>query len=186
VNTWNSKKDCRSFFKTLCAQNFERGLVQNQQQLDFQLASFLKSQTGTWGAYRALPREAGVEVFSTVPNLKWVFPRMKDGRLEFCQPTSFVEGPFGVREPAPDSMAVDLSKVQGLLIPGLAFNKNGTRLGKGLGFYDKSLENFSGLKVGVCFDFQLVESSLPHEAHDIQVDWIVTESGAIECEQQRQ
>jgi 5-formyltetrahydrofolate cyclo-ligase len=97
-----------------------------------------------------------------------------------------VEGPFGVLEPTPESPVVDLQKVTGLLIPGLAFNKNGTRLGKGLGFYDKSLETFQGLKVGICFDFQLAESSLPHEAHDIQVDWIVTESGAIECEQQRQ
>lgn len=181
MSSWSSKKDCRSFFKSLCVEEFARGLVQNQQQLDIQLHDFLNHQSGVWGAYRALPREAEVEVFQKVKHLHWVFPRMRDNRLEFCEVSSFVVGPYGVREPSADSPLVNLDKVQGLLVPGLAFNKNGNRLGKGMGFYDKSLENFTGLKVGVCFDFQLVEQPLPTEPHDIRVDWIITESGSFDC-----
>ncbi len=60
------------------------------------------------------------------------------------------------------------------LIPGVAFDKKGGRLGFGGGFYDRYLENFSGLKISVCYDFQLIDE-VPTEKHDIMMDMIVTE-----------
>ena len=179
--SWSSKKECRSYFKSLCAQAFAQGLVQNQQQLDFHLRNFLQKQTGLWGAYRALPEEAQVEDAIRVSHLRWVFPRMREGFLEFFEAHNFVSGPYGVREPSQDSPQRTLPEIHGLLIPGLVFNKNGNRLGKGKGFYDKTLSAYRGIKVGVCFDLQISEAALPTEAHDVTMDYIVTDSGLIDC-----
>jgi 5-formyltetrahydrofolate cyclo-ligase len=65
-----------------------------------------------------------------------------------------------------------------LLVPGLAMSKIGQRLGRGGGFYDRYLENFIGLKIGLTFDCCLLET-LPEEDHDQLMDWVVTESGII-------
>lgn len=61
-----------------------------------------------------------------------------------------------------------------LLIPGLAFSKAGERLGRGKGYFDRYLENYSGLKVGVCFEFQ-VKSIVPTDDHDKKCDWLITD-----------
>ncbi len=181
MSFWSSKKDCRAYFKSLIVQGFAQGLIQNQQQIDFHLRGFLASQVGIWGAYRALVLEAKVDIFSEVPQIRWAFPRIKDGELEFCESSAFVVGPYGIHEPAASAEAIEVGQLQGLLVPGLAFNKNGNRLGRGQGYYDKALQNFSGLKVGICFDFQLSKETLPTEAHDIRVDYLITESGLIDC-----
>lgn len=180
---WNSKKDCRSFYTSLCTQEFARGLVQQQQQLNLQLRDFFKSRKGIWGAYRALAHEAQVEEVFKISDLNWVFPRMTEGRLEFFEAESFVEGPFKVLEPGPSSIKRELHEIQGLLVPGLVFNKNGRRLGKGKGFYDKTTAHYQGLKVGICFEFQISISPLPHEVHDVVMDFLITENGIYDCKQ---
>lgn len=182
---WNSKKECRSFYKNLCAEKFAQGLVQNQEQLNTHLLQFLSRKQGLWGAYQSLPFEAAVEVATQQSSMDWVFPRIRGEHLEFCQARSFAEGPFGLSEPCAESQQVDLSQVKGLLIPGLVFNKNGTRLGKGKGYYDRALVGFSGTKVGVCFDFQISDKLIPHEPHDIMMDYLISESGVIECRKQK-
>ncbi|WP_347356528.1 5-formyltetrahydrofolate cyclo-ligase [Bdellovibrio sp.] len=179
--SWSSKKDCRSFFKSLCAQEFAQGLVQHQKQLNVHLQDFLKSQVGVWGAYRALPEEAQVEEVFHIPHLRWVFPKMHEGHLEFFETRDFNLGPYGVWEPQPGSSQRFLPEISGLLIPGLVFNKNGNRLGKGKGFYDKTLQTYQGIKVGICFDFQIAADPLPTEPHDVVMDYLVTESGWVDC-----
>lgn len=181
--SWSSKQECRSFYKSLCAQEFAQGLVQNQQQLNVHLRDFMSSQRGVWGAYRALAQEVSVDEIFQIQDIEWLFPRVKGQQLEFCLATGFSQGAFGVLEPDPTSTPVNLHLVRGLLIPGLVFNKNGNRLGKGKGFYDKTLADYQGLKVGVCFDFQISERMLLIEEHDIKMDYLITESGLIECRQ---
>lgn len=185
---WNSKKECRSYFNSLCAERFSQGLVQNQKQLTHHLQQFLLLQKGVWAAYRALPREASVDGLIFNSQIEWLFPRVvmteNSKRLEFCRTHSFKQGAFGILEPDEQSVVVDIEAkdaVQGFLVPGLAFDDKGHRLGKGQGFYDRALQNFSGLKVGVCFDFQFSKQILPAEEHDINVDLIVTESGVFEA-----
>lgn len=65
-----------------------------------------------------------------------------------------------------------------LLIPGLGFSKTGDRLGRGKGYFDRYLENYNGLKIGLCFKVQLTDV-IPQDPHDIKMDWIVTEEGII-------
>ena len=93
-------------------------------------------------------------------------------------PTDIVIGKFGVREPAATCAEIPLDQFDLVLVPGMAIDENGNRLGRGRGFYDRLLENITGVKVGVCLDLQLVEK-IPAEAHDARVDFIVTPSRAF-------
>lgn len=187
MSVWSSKKECRSWFKSLCAQEFAQGLVQNQNQLSSHLRAFMSRQSGVWGAYRALAQEAHVEEVFLISHIEWLFPRVcgpQKANLEFCRALHFSQGSFGILEPDVQSPVVDVHHIQGLLIPGVAFNKDGCRLGKGKGYYDKTLEHFSGLKVGVCFEFQIAKQPLPVEEHDVRMDFLITESGLIDCRRQ--
>lgn len=181
MSVWSSKKECRSFFKSLCAQEFAQGLIQNQKQLSLHLRDFMSTQSGEWGAYRALTQEATVDEVFQISHISWLFPRVNGEHLEFCRAHNFSQGAFGVLEPDTNSPVVDHHHIQGLLIPGIAFNKDGHRLGKGKGYYDKTLQHFSGLKVGICFDFQISEQPLPTEEHDMRMDFLITDKGLIDC-----
>ena len=61
------------------------------------------------------------------------------------------------------------------LIPGLAFDSRGWRLGRGKGFYDRLLAKLDGVRFGVAFNHQWLES-VPHETLDQKMDWIITPS----------
>lgn len=61
-----------------------------------------------------------------------------------------------------------------LLVPGLSFTREGKRLGRGKGFYDRYLENFRGIKIGICYECQMV-LDIKTDAHDQKMDFIVTE-----------
>ena len=65
-----------------------------------------------------------------------------------------------------------------LLIPGLAFGRNGERLGRGRGYYDKYLNNFNNITIGLGLSDQIVED-IPMEEHDCFLSWIVTDKEVI-------
>jgi 5-formyltetrahydrofolate cyclo-ligase len=68
------------------------------------------------------------------------------------------------------------TKIDLIVVPDLAFSRDGHRLGRGGGFFDRLLAGpgAAAYKLGVCFDFQLLES-IPIEPHDIVMDTVVTE-----------
>lgn len=82
------------------------------------------------------------------------------------------------REPQPGAYAeVDPAEVDAIVVPGLAFTREGLRLGRGGGYYDRLLAALapSCAKIGVCFEVQIVPE-LPLEPHDIPLDAVITES----------
>jgi 5-formyltetrahydrofolate cyclo-ligase len=87
--------------------------------------------------------------------------------------TEIVAGKFGVREPAATCAEIAFDKFDLMLVPGMAFDLTGNRLGRGRGFYDRLLVETSGIKCGVGYDFQLLEK-IPVEPHDAKVNFIVT------------
>lgn len=91
----------------------------------------------------------------------------------------FVEGKFGILEPAPTCQIADLKRLDLILVPGVAFDWQGHRLGRGKGFYDRLLAGVSGKTCGVAFDQQLV-STLPVEPHDVRLNCILTPSHWLE------
>lgn len=82
-------------------------------------------------------------------------------------------GRFGVLEPAECCPVVPLNQLDLVLVPGVAFDPGGNRLGRGKGFYDRLLAEVCGHKCGVAFEVQLVPS-VPVEPHDVRVDSILT------------
>lgn len=92
-------------------------------------------------------------------------------------------GAYGIREPIPASCPViDPRKIDLVLVPGLAFDASGHRVGYGKGYYDKWLKRFAiGKRVGVCFDFQLVKR-VPRTEGDLPVAKVITEKRVVETE----
>jgi 5-formyltetrahydrofolate cyclo-ligase len=84
-----------------------------------------------------------------------------------------VEGAFGTQEPMAKAGDIEPDVI---LLPLLAFDDNGWRLGYGGGFYDRTLSAGKGLAVGLAFAAQQTKS-LPHEAHDRKLHRVVTEQG---------
>lgn len=78
---------------------------------------------------------------------------------------------YAIPEPVGE-LFTDWGKIDLILVPGVAFDKSGNRLGRGKGYYDKVLKQTGACKVGVCFDFQLVER-VPVEPHDVKMDRVV-------------
>ena len=78
-----------------------------------------------------------------------------------------------MREPAASCEVIPLDKFDLVLVPGMAFDLVGNRLGRGLGFYDRLLQTVSGVKCGVCYDLQLL-GKIPTETHDARVDFVLT------------
>ncbi len=86
--------------------------------------------------------------------------------------------PFGIPEPGPDTEIVPPHKIDIALIPGLAFDTTGGRLGKGAGYYDRFLKDTTAYRCAICFEFALIDT-VPTTDHDISMDMVVTESKII-------
>jgi 5-formyltetrahydrofolate cyclo-ligase len=84
-----------------------------------------------------------------------------------------VPGRFGIPEPAASCPLTDLSTLDLVLAPGIAFALDGTRLGRGKGYYDRLLEQVQAIKIGVCFNWQVLPR-IPRDSHDVKMDHIVT------------
>ena len=82
-------------------------------------------------------------------------------------------GQFGIREPRAGCALLTLNRLDLILVPGIAFDLEGRRLGRGRGYYDRLLGGLRGEKCGVAFDQQTVDR-VPVEPHDMRVDYIVT------------
>jgi 5-formyltetrahydrofolate cyclo-ligase len=94
--------------------------------------------------------------------------------------TDTVIGKFGAREPAVSCEEIPLNQFDLVLVPGIAFDLHGNRLGRGQGFYDRILTEVSSIKCGVAYDFQLLEK-IPTEPHDARVDFIFTPSRCVKA-----
>ncbi len=119
-------------------------------------------------------REEGVRV---------AYPRVSQQELdlhEVADPADLVLAAYGIREPRPEAPRVHLNEIDALLVPAVAFDRRGFRLGYGGGFYDRFLARLpeDTLRIGVAFDEQLLDE-LPREPHDEPVDFIVTPSTVL-------
>ena len=95
-----------------------------------------------------------------------------------------VPGSFGILEPLPEVRKIyPYEAVRLAIVPGVAFDLEGHRIGYGFGYYDKFLSSLTRYqtKIGLAFEFQVVEK-LPNEEHDIRVGKVITEDRIIECE----
>lgn len=95
-------------------------------------------------------------------------------------PDGLRRGAFGILEPDSSCEAHDPREADLIVIPGVAFDVKGKRIGYGKGYYDKSLHSLEGggKLVGFCYDFQLVDE-ITDEPHDVKMDMLITEKRVI-------
>lgn len=141
-------------------------------------------------SFAALPGEpALLELVETLPKHQWFFPRIDLERLTFHRVrrvTDLVTGAFGIPEPHAGTEPFPIRHLDLVLCPGLGFGRDGSRLGRGGGFYDRVLAACRADTeiIGIAFDSQLVPR-VPVEPHDIPLDRLVTPSGLIDIEPAR-
>lgn len=97
------------------------------------------------------------------------------------------EGAFGILEPCPTGTDHQADEADLIVVPGVAFDLGGHRIGYGKGFYDRFLQH-PGRRahlVGLCHDFQLTDDALPADVHDIPMEIIVTDKRIIRTQHLR-
>ncbi|WP_370323689.1 5-formyltetrahydrofolate cyclo-ligase [Euzebya sp.] len=136
------------------------------------------SGVGSVGLYAALPAEVDLDPLVAPLRAGGVvvaYPRVTGDRamaFHAVDAPPAAPGPWGVREPAAGARTVE--RLDLVVVPGLAYDRDGGRLGHGAGFYDRWLAEHRPLAVGVCPEALLVDA-VPVEAHDVRVDAVVTE-----------
>ena len=133
-------------------------------------------EAGTLLLYYPLPDEVDVRLLikdAFESGKKVLLPVVKGDELElhlYEGEASLKEGAFGIMEPTGPLFApIHYDEIELAIIPGMAFDSAGHRLGRGKGYYDRLLPNLKAAKlIGVCFPFQFLEE-VPAEAHDISV-----------------
>ena len=132
--------------------------------------------------FAALPDEPNVDELWD-ESKQVCLPRFRDDRTYeaafVMNRNDLVSGQFGILEPPKNAVCAGSSEVDLAITPGVAFDANGYRLGRGRGFYDRWLEDLTAFRCGVGYDHQLVQDSVPHEPHDARMGVVVTPSGVF-------
>ena len=136
----------------------------------------MRSEVGTTGLLEGL-LNAGKQVCAPVVDTEQLdlVPR----RIQNLK-TKLIRHPYGMLEPNEACPLFPTEHLQLIVVPGIAFDRNGYRLGYGKGFYDRFLMKCpDAVAIGVAYHIQLVEDTFPQE-WDVPVQHIFTENGRIE------
>lgn len=137
--------------------------------------------------YHSLPDELSTHRFLDKWHDKKHFylPRVNGVDLEILpyDRTRTHLGAFHIEEPDGDD-TVDISAMDLVIVPAVAYDRNGNRVGRGKGFYDRLLRECRAMKIGVAYDFQLVDE-IDAEEHDVRVDMVVTQTQTLRVRKHR-
>lgn len=177
------KRKLRIFYKNRVKNLKPQSLKIKQSQLIKNLKTLdLWSCQNQVAGYKSLAYEANLDSFyKTSLKGRCFFPVISCQKLDFYKPYKREDfkphSQFPVLEPQKGKREkINLNQISVFLIPGLAFDRQGARLGHGKGYYDRTLKNRQGLKVGIGFSDQIHQGELPVENQDVFMDIIVTEN----------
>lgn len=171
------KKELRANIKALKKQHTKEQLLEQSVAILSKLGNdddFKKARIVM--IYSALPDEVQTQAFLE----KWrhrkkiILPTVVGDDIvpvELAADTTFAVGDFNILEPQnePYTGGYDL-----IVVPGVAFDRNGNRIGRGRGYYDRFLcKHLNVRRIGICFDFQLVDE-VPTEPNDIKMDKVIS------------
>lgn len=139
-------------------------------------------------SFSAIPGEPSLlALIAAFPDKQWALPRIDGDSLVFHFAAAagldgHQPGLFGIREPVADSPVCAIETIGIFLCPGMAFTNCGKRLGRGKGYYDRTLPQAGreSIRVGVCFREQ-VHPELPVDPHDMPMHFLATPDGVQEC-----
>lgn len=131
--------------------------------------------------YHSLPDELYTHDFlrKWAGQKKFYLPRVNGVDLEVLpyEESRLELGSFHIEEPTGKDVT-DPSEIELVVVPAVAYDRKGRRLGRGKGFYDRFLQHTRATKIGVGYEFQLLEE-LPSEPHDIPMDMVITQHTTI-------
>mgnify|MGYP002870099056 CR=1 FL=1 len=141
-------------------------------------------------AYASMPDEVQLEELLAHSlgqgkrmGLPYVIAKGLMGAVRLPDMESLVEGAYGIPTVSEEKRELlPAGSFDLVLVPGVAFAEDGSRLGMGAGFYDRFLSESEpqALRIALCFDCQMAEK-IPMEAHDQRVETIITETRLIDC-----
>jgi len=180
----NEKSSLRGHFLELLKKQGSAQRQEKSRRIEeqlFKLPAFQKAKTVLF--YASMPGE--VDTFAMITRAMQSHKNValpvlaRDQRKMIPTLTDSLEGlkigPYGTKHPHPDpSKFLDVEALDAVIVPGLAFDKANNRLGRGAGYYDRFLCRLpkTTAKVGIAFDFQLVDC-LPTEEHDVPLDVVI-------------
>lgn len=144
------------------------------------MPEFIQAQTVFmyWSLPDELPTHAYVEKWSESKQI--LLPAIVEDNLilkNYVSRSKMKSGMLGILEP--DEHEGFEGKVDLVIVPGIAFDEQKERLGRGKGYYDNFLKSNKSFNIGVCFDFQLIDS-VPVTPDDIRMDKVVTPTYTVE------
>ena len=157
----------------------------------------IRSGLREWSVFAAAPAVAAFAAFGAEPDIlplvgekPGFLPRYAAERGAYTLVrvgdlgADLVRGKYGIWEPRPELPELPEARWRELLflVPAVACDLSGVRLGRGGGYYDRILGDPECRAAAVVYECQLSASALPCEAHDRRMDWVVTENGVTECE----
>ena len=162
--------------------------LDDRQERSLRIQSFLKQKLqdrqGVWAGYQALTDERSLDWRQVAPQVTWCFPVVQNLTMEFVRDgQDWGISALGVREPQKGFVVLP-EQIQGYVIPAVGFDRQGYRLGRGRGYYDRFLAQCQQIKIGICFASSLCDE-LPHDEHDLRCDWIITENGLVKTSTQK-
>lgn len=149
--------------------------------------------TTTILAYAAFGSELSLDPFITaalakgkrvaIPSIDWTNKSMSPRQITNLD-TDLIPARYDIRVPRDGCPTVEPEQIDVILLPGLAFDRAGNRLGRGAGFYDRYItalrdSGHNPTLIGVCYHAQIVDS-VPTEPHDHRVDRVITELGPLD------
>lgn len=177
-----AKNDIRRKIKALRSMMMDMEKMEAAEQVFAQLeqtAAFMMSDKILM--YHSLPDELPTRRFLD----KWkgrkhfFLPRVNGVNLDILpyDATRLELGSFHIEEPTGDDL-LDPEELELIVVPAVAYDRRGNRLGRGKGFYDRLLSSTKATKIGVGYEFQLVDE-LPSEEHDVPMDMVITQKCVI-------
>ena len=171
------KKELRAHIKSLKKQHTNEHLLEQSEKILAKLEQhpdFIKAEKIM--LYSALPDEVQTQDFLE----KWhltkhiILPTVVGDDIipvEYGKDTDFAVGDFNILEPQNEPYQGDFDLI---VVPGVAFDDKGNRIGRGRGYYDRFLcQHLDVKRIGICFDFQLVDE-VPTEPLDIRMDEVIS------------
>lgn len=129
--------------------------------------------------YHSLPDELSTHSFlkKWSEEKKFYLPRVNGVNLDILpyEESRLELGAFHIEEPSGND-TVSADEIELVVVPAVAYDRRGNRLGRGKGFYDRLLGSTRATKIGVAYEFQIVDE-IPTEPHDVPMDIIISPSG---------
>lgn len=132
--------------------------------------------------YHSLPDELSTHEFIRrwAPRKHFFLPRVNGVNLDILpyDESRLSLGAFHIEEPTGND-TTNINEIELIIVPAVAFDRHGNRVGRGKGYYDRLLSDSKATKIGVGYDFQLIEEGIDTDPHDVQMDMVITETHHI-------